>query len=75
VSDEDSYRWFWDYRSLRDERTDWFVDSLNEGTRQLDYVLRATHVGSFTVPPTQAAEMYAESVMGHSRSDVLTVTR
>ena len=75
VSDDESYRWFWDYRSLRDERTDWFVDSLGEGTRELDYVLRATHVGSFTVPPTQASEMYAESVMGHAHSDVLTVTR
>lgn len=75
VSDDESYQWFWDYRSLRDERTDWFVDSLAQGSRQLDYVLRATHVGNFTVPPTQAAEMYAESVMGHSRSDVLTVTR
>jgi uncharacterized protein YfaS (alpha-2-macroglobulin family) len=65
----------WDYRALRDERTDWFVDSLESGARTLEYVLRATHAGSFTVPPARVEEMYQESVMGHSPSHVLTVKR
>jgi uncharacterized protein YfaS (alpha-2-macroglobulin family) len=75
VSGQESRAWFWDYRALRDERTDWFIDTLEAGTRELDYVLRATHAGSFTVPPTRAHEMYQESVMGHAASNVLTVVR
>jgi uncharacterized protein YfaS (alpha-2-macroglobulin family) len=75
ISAEESQRWFWDYRALRDERTDWFVDALSPGTRQLDYVLRATHVGSFAIPPTRVEEMYQQNVMGHSPSSALTVVR
>jgi uncharacterized protein YfaS (alpha-2-macroglobulin family) len=72
---ESYYGSFWDYRALRDERTDWFIDGLSRGQRQIDYVIRATHAGTFTVPPTRAEEMYHESVMGHSASHVLTVAR
>jgi alpha-2-macroglobulin len=75
VSGHEDRPWSWDYRALRDERTDWFVDSLEGGQKTLDYVVRATHVGSFTVPPARAEAMYMESVMGHSASHVLTVTR
>jgi uncharacterized protein YfaS (alpha-2-macroglobulin family) len=71
----DNYGWFWDYRALRDERTDWFIDGLGRGKRHIDYVIRATHAGTFTVPPARAEEMYHPSVMGHSQSHVLTVVR
>jgi uncharacterized protein YfaS (alpha-2-macroglobulin family) len=71
----DDYGYFWDYRALRDERTDWFIDGLSKGQRHIEYVMRATHAGTFTVPPARAEEMYHESVMGHSQSHVLTVTR
>ena len=74
VSQQESEGWYWDYRSLRDERTDWFVDTFRHYGR-VDYVVRATHAGTFTVPPTRAQAMYDESVMGHSDSHVLTVTR
>jgi uncharacterized protein YfaS (alpha-2-macroglobulin family) len=75
VARRETAGWYWDYRALRDERTDWFADSLEAGTRELEYVLRATHAGTFTVPPTRAHEMYQESVMGHAASNRLTVVR
>jgi uncharacterized protein YfaS (alpha-2-macroglobulin family) len=74
VSEAEGQRWHWDYRSVRDERTDWFVDAFS-GATAVEYVVRATHVGTFTVPPARAQAMYEESVMGHSASHVLTVTR
>jgi uncharacterized protein YfaS (alpha-2-macroglobulin family) len=75
VSSHEDRPWQWDYRALRDERTDWFVDGLEAGAQTLEYVMRATHVGTFTAPPARAEAMYVESVMGHSASHVLTVTR
>jgi uncharacterized protein YfaS (alpha-2-macroglobulin family) len=75
VQGQESAFWEWDYRALRDERTDWFVDAFEGRAQTLDYVVRATHVGTFTVPPARAEAMYMESVMGHSSSHVLTVTR
>lgn len=75
VSAHEDQPWNWDYRALRDERTDWFVDDFRGSSTRLDYVVRATHVGTFTVPPARAEAMYMESVMGHSASNVLTVTR
>jgi uncharacterized protein YfaS (alpha-2-macroglobulin family) len=74
VSEQESSRWHWDYRALRDERTDWFVDGF-DGPREVEYVVRATHAGTFTAPPARAEAMYEESIMGHSASQVLTVTR
>jgi uncharacterized protein YfaS (alpha-2-macroglobulin family) len=65
----------WDHRSLRDERTDWFIDDLAQGEHTLEYVMRATHAGAFTAAPSHAEEMYTPYVMGHAASAVLTVTR
>jgi uncharacterized protein YfaS (alpha-2-macroglobulin family) len=65
----------WDHRVLRDERTDWFIDDLEQGERTLEYVIRATHAGSFTAAPTHVEEMYTPHVMGHAASTMLTVTK
>lgn len=65
----------WDHRALRDERTDWFIDDMTQGERVLEYVMRATHAGSFSAAPTRVEEMYTPHVMGHAASTVLTVTR
>jgi uncharacterized protein YfaS (alpha-2-macroglobulin family) len=69
------YWGFWNHRDLRDERADWFVDNLGAGTYHVEYAIRATHAGSFVVPPSHAEEMYTPSVMGHGDSTLLTVTR
>jgi uncharacterized protein YfaS (alpha-2-macroglobulin family) len=75
ISDVEPMWMQWDHRALRDERTDWFIDDLPEGERTLEYVMRATHAGSFTASPTQVEEMYTPNVMGHAASAILTVTK
>ncbi|HVY45881.1 MAG TPA: MG2 domain-containing protein [Minicystis sp.] len=60
-------------REVRDDRVLFFVDRMPPGMYRYRYLARATSLGSFTLPPTKAEEMYTPEVFGRSRADVIQV--
>ena len=69
-------RWYynpWDYQELRDDRVQLFSDWMHEGVYEHTYIVRATTIGTFVVPPLRAEEMYSPDVFGRSDSAVVVV--
>jgi uncharacterized protein YfaS (alpha-2-macroglobulin family) len=78
--DDDGRGWWrhwyynpWDYQELRDDRVQLFADSMHEGVYEHTYLVRATTIGTFRVPPLRAEEMYSPEVFGRSSSTVVVV--
>ncbi|MGE3958739.1 MAG: alpha-2-macroglobulin [Vicinamibacterales bacterium] len=67
----------WEYgsqRELRDDRTVYFLDSLEGGRREFNYLLRATTPGTFNAMPARVAPMYVPDVSASSDTMTLTVS-
>ncbi|MBN2339888.1 MAG: hypothetical protein JXX29_12070 [Deltaproteobacteria bacterium] len=59
-------RYFWDYVELRDDEILAFADKMYSGSRTIEYLMRATIPGTFSVPGTLVEEMYAPAHFGTS---------
>jgi len=61
----------WDFRNLRDNRSEVFAMDLAEGTHRFSYTARAITPGTYFAAPAKAEEMYSPETFG--RSTGLTV--
>ena len=77
VSKENDYTWWYsggfDRKELRDDRVLAFADWMERGTSTVEYLIRATTVGSFQTPPAKVEMMYHPEVFGNTASRVITV--
>ncbi|MDX2053317.1 MAG: MG2 domain-containing protein [Polyangiaceae bacterium] len=60
-------------QELRDDRALFFMDHLPPGIHHFRYLARATTLGRFVVPPTQAEEMYSPENFGRTGATVIEV--
>ncbi|SEU28126.1 MG2 domain-containing protein [Stigmatella erecta] len=63
-------------RVLTPERATFFFEEparWSDSPRTVGYVMRAQFAGSFTAPPATIEDMYAASIRGRTKSDVLAV--
>ena len=67
------YDFSWDYKNLRDNRSEAFALSMREGSHRLTYTVRATTPGTFIAAPAKAEEMYNPETFGRSSGEVVTV--
>ncbi|MCA9633098.1 MAG: hypothetical protein KC766_35845 [Myxococcales bacterium] len=65
--------WIWNWRELHDERVTFFADWFPAGTREAEYLVRATRSGRFVRPPARAEAMYDPAVWAFSTSQSQTV--
>jgi uncharacterized protein YfaS (alpha-2-macroglobulin family) len=63
----------WDYKNLRDNRSEAFMMTMAEGSHQLSYTVRATTPGTFTAAPAKVEEMYHPETFGRSTGEVVVV--
>jgi uncharacterized protein YfaS (alpha-2-macroglobulin family) len=59
--------------NFRDDRVEWFGNELQAGKYVQEYVLRATHVGRFMIPPARAAMMFRAEIFGQSTSNIIAI--
>lgn len=73
------WSWYWsrhpDHKEMRDERYVLFYDRLPAGVYEHSYIVRATTVGNFVVPPLKAHEMYAPESFGRNGTEFVKVVR
>ncbi|BDQ10811.1 alpha-2-macroglobulin family protein [Sediminibacterium sp. TEGAF015] len=65
------YQWksrFIYYQSTKDVSTNYYFHSLPKGEHQLNYTMRATHTGLYTVGLASIQSMYAPAMKAHSNS-------
>jgi hypothetical protein len=70
ASDDDER---WDYRQLRDTRSEVFTMALSEGTHRFSYTVRATTPGTFIAAPAKAEEMYSPETFGRTAPATIVV--
>lgn len=64
-----------DHQEMRDDRVQWFADSMRRGDYELTYQARATIDGTFAAMPATIEAMYAPDVRGRTERTVVTVTK
>jgi uncharacterized protein YfaS (alpha-2-macroglobulin family) len=70
------YRWQsygYNHKEIRDGRVSFFVTTLPIGVSRFEYMVRATHDGTFVALPAEAWAMYEPEVWGRSGSGELTI--
>ena len=63
----------WDYRNMRDNRSEAFAMNLDEGTHRFSYTARATTPGTFIAAPSKAEEMYSPETFGRSSEQTIVI--
>ena len=63
-----------DYADMREDRVVFYVNA-NREVQEVVYRIKATNVGTYTVPPAYGEAMYDRSVVARSTSGKLTVAR
>jgi hypothetical protein len=58
---------------MRDDRVVAFADLLPTGSHTFTYLVRATSLGQFALPPTKVEEMYAPEVFGNTVNGTVTI--
>ncbi len=58
---------------MRDDRVVAFADLLPTGSYTFTYLVRATSLGQFALPPTKVEEMYAPEVFGNTVNGTVTI--
>ena len=66
--------WNSEYSSFRDNRVEVFGDLKANETVQVLYSVRATSVGTFTIPPVHIEAMYDDSMWARQRGSHLNVS-
>ena len=64
-----------DHVERHDDRVQLFAFRLAEGHHEFSYVVRATTVGTFTVAPARAEQMYEPEVSGRSSTQTVEIKR
>ena len=62
-----------DHQELRGDRVLVFVDELPAGTHEYEISVRATHEGTYAMPPASAHAMYAPEIAGNSGAETVRV--
>lgn len=65
---------YWAHSEVRDDRVAVFATSLQRGTYEYTYLMRASVAGEFRALPSRAWEMYFPEVFGRSSGTLFTVT-
>ncbi len=77
VSDRNSHEQYqehwYEHENLRDHQAEAFASVLNAGRYQYSYLIRATTLGRFIVPPTKAEEMYMSETFGRAHTDNVVI--
>ncbi len=63
----------WDFRNLRDNRSEVFAMQLREGSHRFTYTARATTPGTFFAAPAKAEEMYSPETFGRSAGQTIVI--
>lgn len=63
-----------EYADMREDRVVFYI-SANKDVQEIVYRIKATNVGTYTVPPAYGEAMYDRSVVARSASGRLTVSR
>jgi alpha-2-macroglobulin len=63
----------WDFKNLRDNRSEAFATDLEEGRHQFSYTVRATTPGTFVAAPAKAEEMYSPETFGRSSGQTVLI--
>jgi hypothetical protein len=75
----DARRWWnvvtFAHQDMRDDRVQWFADTMQAGRYELSYQARATIVGTFSAMPATIEAMYAPDVRGRTDRTVVTITK
>ena len=58
---------------MRNERVEAFSQLLYPGEHKYIYIVRATSIGSFIIPPTKVEEMYIPDIFGRSSVNKLII--
>ncbi|MFN8555655.1 MAG: alpha-2-macroglobulin family protein [Candidatus Obscuribacterales bacterium] len=67
------YTQWMDHTNLRDNRVELFASKLERGDYEYSYLVRATQLGSFIVPPCKVEEMYNPETFGRTQTDFLAI--
>jgi uncharacterized protein YfaS (alpha-2-macroglobulin family) len=62
------------YADMREDRVVFYVNATNEVT-EIVYRIKATNVGTYTIPPSHGEAMYDRSVLGRSTAGKIEVVR
>ena len=65
----------WVRQDLRDDRVEWFADSIGAGTYEMNYQARATLDGTFATMPATIEAMYEPTIRGRTTRGKLVVTK
>lgn len=65
----------WDHQELRDDRVQWFADSLSAGSYSMTYQARATIDGTFSAMPATVEAMYQPDVRARTARATIAITR
>jgi uncharacterized protein YfaS (alpha-2-macroglobulin family) len=63
----------WNYQNMRDNRSEAFALSMDEGRHQFSYTVRATTPGTFIAAPAKAEEMYSPETFGSSTGEIVEI--
>jgi hypothetical protein len=63
-----------EYADMREDRVVFYV-SANRDVQEIVYRIKATNVGTYTVPPAYGEAMYDRSVVARSAAGKLSVSR
>ncbi|MDQ3300335.1 MAG: MG2 domain-containing protein, partial [Myxococcota bacterium] len=63
----------WDFRNMRDSRSEVFAMQLREGSHRFTYTARATTPGTFFAAPAKAEEMYGPETFGRSAGQTIVI--
>ena len=69
-----SSTWTPDYGDVREDRVVLY-GTINDSVKEYVYSMKATNVGTFTVPPLQGEGMYDRTIIARSTGSKLTVTK
>jgi uncharacterized protein YfaS (alpha-2-macroglobulin family) len=67
-----TFTWF-EHQNLRDDRAEAFASVMQAGLHAYSYLVRATTLGHFAVPPPKVEEMYHPETFGRGASDRVVV--
>ena len=63
----------WHRRELRDDRVVYYLEHMPAGAHRFRFLMRATGLGHFVIPPAQITEMYAPETFGRTGARVIDV--
>ena len=63
-----------DFVDAREDRVNYF-GSLDSTSKQITYKIKATNIGTYTVPPAYAEAMYDPNTKAHGVASQISVTK